>query len=165
MLLFQVTEKYCFPIDNRSFIETSCSNDSYDLLLSSNHEYALEDISYSHMVQDQYNHVDFFTSGEEINMKEIPLLSQQSIFNLEEENHHEEECVDCETVPSVDHTISQSSNDIFKEDEIPFRELLSTIFLCSREAFMSLNSSTYLYLYHDLFNGLDCGKPPTIQLK
>ena len=43
-------EKDCFPIVDRSFIETSCSNDSYDCLLSSNHEYALEYISDSHIV-------------------------------------------------------------------------------------------------------------------
>jgi hypothetical protein len=124
------------------------------LFLSSNHEYALEDISYSHIVQEQDNHADFFTSGEEINMQEIPLLSQQSTFNLEEENHLEEEHVDCETTPSVEPTNSQSSNDVFKEEEIPFRESLSTNFSCSREAFMSLNSSTYFHLYPNLFNGL-----------
>jgi len=55
-------EKYCFPIADRSFIGTSCFNDSYDLFLSSNHEYALEDISNSHMVQEKDNHANFFTS-------------------------------------------------------------------------------------------------------
>jgi hypothetical protein len=54
-------EKYCFPIADRSFIETSCSNDSYDLLLSSNHEYDLEYISDSHMVEEKDNHDDCFT--------------------------------------------------------------------------------------------------------
>jgi hypothetical protein len=43
-------EQDYFPIFDRSFIKTSCSNDSYDLLLSSNHEYDLEDISNSLMV-------------------------------------------------------------------------------------------------------------------
>ena len=43
-------EKDWFPIDDRSFIETFCSNDSYDLLLSSNHEYVLKYISYSHIL-------------------------------------------------------------------------------------------------------------------
>jgi hypothetical protein len=106
------------------------------------------------MVQEQDNHAVFFTSGEEINMQEIPLLSQQSIFSLEEEKHIEEERVDCETTPSVEPTNSQSSNDVFKKEEIPFRESLSIKKLCSREAFMSLNSSTYFHLYHGLFNGL-----------
>ena len=76
-------EKYCFPIADRSFIGTSCFNDSYDLFLSSNHEYALEDILDSHMVQEKDSRADFFTPGEEINMQEIPLLCQQSTFNLE----------------------------------------------------------------------------------
>jgi hypothetical protein len=100
-------EQDFFPIDDRSSIETSCSNNSYDLFLSSNHEYALEDILDSHMVQEQDNYAYFFTSGEEINMQEIPLLYQQYIFKLEKENHHEEEHVDCETMPSVEPTNSQ----------------------------------------------------------
>jgi hypothetical protein len=37
-------------------------------------------------------------------MQDIPLLSQQSTFNLEEENHLEEERVDCETTPNVEPT-------------------------------------------------------------
>jgi hypothetical protein len=44
-------EQECFPIVDGSFIETSCSKDSCDFLPSSNHEYALEDISDSHIVQ------------------------------------------------------------------------------------------------------------------
>jgi hypothetical protein len=40
-------------------------------------------------VQEQDNHADFFTSREEINMHEIPLISQQYTFYLEEENHLE----------------------------------------------------------------------------
>ena len=82
-------EKDYFPIADRLCIETSCSNDSYDLLLSSNHEFSLEDISNSHMVQEKDNHANFFTSWEEINMKDIPILSQQCKFYLEEESNLE----------------------------------------------------------------------------
>jgi hypothetical protein len=49
---------------------------------------------------------------------------------------------------------SQSITDVLKEEELPFRESLSENPSCSREAFHSLNSSTYFYLYPDLFNGL-----------
>jgi hypothetical protein len=84
------------------------------LLLSSNHEYSLEDISYSHIVQEKDIHTDFSTSGEEINMHDIPILSQQSSFNLEEENHLEEECVDCKTTHSVEPINSESIVDVLK---------------------------------------------------
>jgi hypothetical protein len=57
-------------------------------------------------------------------------------------------------MPSMHPTHSQSSNDVFKEEELPFGESLSEKFSCSREAFYSINSSTYYYLYHDLFNVL-----------
>jgi hypothetical protein len=92
--------------------------------------------------------------GEEINIHDIPLLSQQSTFCLQEENHVEEERVDCETMPSMMPTNSQSITNVLKEEEIPFRESLFENVSCSREAFNSLNSSTYYYLYLDLFNGL-----------
>ena len=49
-----------------------------------------------HIVQEKRNNVDLFTQGEEINMQGTPILSQQSTFNLEEENHIEEEHVDFE---------------------------------------------------------------------
>jgi hypothetical protein len=39
-----------FPTVGGSFIETSCSNDSYDFLPSSNHKYVLEDILDSHIM-------------------------------------------------------------------------------------------------------------------
>jgi hypothetical protein len=71
---------------------------------------------------------------------------------LEEENHVEEEHVDYEIMPSVIPTDPQSITDILNEEEIPFRESLSEKFSCSREAFNSLNSSTYYYLYPNLFN-------------
>jgi hypothetical protein len=67
----------------------------------------------------------FSLQGEEINIQDIPLLSQQSTFFLEEENHVEEEHVDCETIPSVEPTDSQSITDVLKEEELPFRESLS----------------------------------------
>jgi hypothetical protein len=102
-------DQECFPTASGSFIETSCSNDSCDFLPSSNHEYVLEDISDSHILQGKDNHADLFTQGEEINMQDIPLLSQQSMFNLEEENHLEEGHTDCETTPNVEPTDSQSS--------------------------------------------------------
>jgi hypothetical protein len=51
-------------------------------------------------------------------------------------------------------TDSQAIKDIFKEEELPFRESLYENISCSREAFHSLNSSTYFYLYPNLFNGL-----------
>jgi hypothetical protein len=85
----------------------------------------LEYISDSHIVQEKNNHTDIFTLGEEINIQDIPLLSQQSTFCLEEENHLEEEHVDCETMPSVKPTDSQSIIDALKEEELPFRESLS----------------------------------------
>ena len=67
----------------------------------------MEDISNSHILQGPDNHIDHFTQQGEINMKDIPLLSQQSISNLEEENHLEEGRVDCETTPNLDPTDSQ----------------------------------------------------------
>jgi hypothetical protein len=147
-------DQECFPTVDGLVIEPSCSKNSCDFLLSSNHEYVLEDISDSHIVQEKNNHVDLFTQGEEINIQDIPLLSQQSTFFLEEENHVEEERVDCETIPSVEPTNSQSVTNVLKEEEIPFRESLFENVSCSREDFNSLNSSTYYYLYLDLFNGL-----------
>jgi hypothetical protein len=65
-----------FPSTDESFIENSCSNDSCYLILSSNHEYVLEDILYCHIVQRKKNHADLSTSREEINIQDIPLLSQ-----------------------------------------------------------------------------------------
>jgi hypothetical protein len=136
-------EQECFPTDDGLVIEPSCSKNSCDFLLSSNHEYVLKDISDSHIVQEKDNNNDLFTQGEEINIQDIPLLSQQSTFFLEEENHVEEECVDCETNPSVEPTNSQSVTNMLEEEEIPFRESLFENVSCSREAFNSLNSSTY----------------------
>jgi hypothetical protein len=97
-------DQECFPIVGGLFIETSCSKNSFDFLLSSNHEYVLEDISDSHILQGKNNHANIFTQGEEINIHDIPLLAQQSTFCLKEENHVEEEHVDCETIPSVEPT-------------------------------------------------------------
>jgi hypothetical protein len=114
----------------------------------------LKDISDSHILQEKNNNVDHFTQGEEINIQEITLLAQQSTFFLEEENNVEEEGVDCETIPSVEPTNSQSVTNVLKEEEIPFKEAPFGNVSCSREAFHSLNSSTYYFLYPDLFNGL-----------
>jgi len=54
----------------------------------------------------------------------------------------------------VEPTYSQSFIDVIQEEKQPFRESLSENPSCSRETFHSLNSSTYFYLYPDLFNGL-----------
>jgi hypothetical protein len=143
-------EQYFFPIIDGSFIETSCYNNSCDFLPSSNDEYVLQYISYPCIVQEQDSHTNFFTSREEINMQDTPLLSQQSNFNLGEENRIEEEHVDCETTPTIQPTNSQSSNGVFKEEELPFRESLSENPSCSREVFHSFNFSTYFYLYLDV---------------
>jgi hypothetical protein len=124
------------------------------LLLFSNHEYALEDISDSHIVQEIDNHTDFFTSREEINMHGIPLLYQQSTFSWEEENHLEEEHVDYEATPSVELINSQVIIEVLKEEELSFRESLSENCFCFIEEFNSLNSFTYYYLYPNLFNDL-----------
>jgi hypothetical protein len=115
----------------------------------------LEDILDSHILQGLENHVDHFTQLRgEINMKDIHLLSQQSIFNLEEENHLEEGNIDFETTPNAEPTDSQAITDFLKEEELPLRESLSENFSGSREAFNSLNSSTYYHLYPNLFNCL-----------
>jgi len=74
--------------------------------------------------------------------------------SLQEEIHVEEAHVDCEIIPSVESIDSQSVTDVLKEKELPFKESLSEYFSCFREAFNYLNSSTYYYLYPDLFNGL-----------
>jgi hypothetical protein len=71
------------------------------------------------------------------------LLSQQYTFNLEEENHLEEEHVDFETTPIVEPNDSQTIIDVLKEEEIPFRGSLFEKFSCSREYFNSPNYSTY----------------------
>ena len=76
-------------------------------------------------------------------MQDIHLLSHQCTFNLEEENHLEEEHVDCETTPIVEPTDSKKIINVLKEEEIPFRGPLSKIFSCSREYFNSPNYSTY----------------------
>jgi hypothetical protein len=98
-------EQEFFLTVNEPFIKTSCSKNYFHLLPYSNCEYALEYISNPHVLQEQDNHTDIFTSGKEINMQDIHLLSQQSTFNLEEENHLQEECVDCKTTPSVEPTM------------------------------------------------------------
>lgn len=85
-------------------------------------------------------------------MKDIPLLSQQSISNLEEENHLEEVHIDCGTTPNVESNDSQAIIDILKQEELPLMESLSKNFTGSREAFNSPNSSTYYHLHPDLFN-------------
>jgi hypothetical protein len=71
---------------------------------------------------------------------------------LQEENHLEEEIVDCETMPSVEPINSQSITNSLKEEGIPFKESLFENNSCSREAFNSLNSATYYCLYPNLFN-------------
>jgi hypothetical protein len=147
-------DQECFPIVVESFIEPSCFENSYDFLLSSNHEYVLKDISDPCILQEQSNNIDIFTQGKEINIQHLTLLAQQSIFFLEEENHAEKEGVDCETIPSVEPFDSQSATNGLKEEEIPFKEAPFGNVSCSREDFHSLNSCTYYFLYSDLFNGL-----------
>jgi hypothetical protein len=73
-------EKDCFPTVDGLVIEPSCSNHSCDLLLSSNHEYVLEDISDSHIVQEKNNHIDIITLGEEINIHDIPLYHNNPLL-------------------------------------------------------------------------------------
>jgi hypothetical protein len=55
-----------FPIVTELLIEPSCFENYSDMLLSPNHECALEDISYSHLLQDKNNNVDQLTQGDEI---------------------------------------------------------------------------------------------------
>jgi hypothetical protein len=85
------------------------------LILSSNHEYVLEYISDYHTLQGKKSHADLFTPAKEINIQDIPLLSHQPTSCLQEENHVEEEHIDCETSPSVDIIDSQSINDVLKK--------------------------------------------------
>jgi hypothetical protein len=75
-------------------------------------------------------------------------------FLLKEENHVYEEIIDCVTIPSENPINSQLIDNVLKEEELPFKESLFINISCSREAFHSLNSSTYYFLYLDLFNGL-----------
>jgi hypothetical protein len=82
------------------------------------------------------------------------LLVKRSTFFLEQENNVEKEGVDCETIPSVEPTDSHSATNVIKEEEIAFKEEPFANASCSREAFQSLNYSTYYFLYLDLFNGL-----------
>jgi hypothetical protein len=82
------------------------------------------------------------------------ILAQKSTFFLEEENNVEEEGVDYETIPNVDPIDPQSVTNVPKEEEIPFKEAPFGNGFCSREAFDSLNSSTYYFLYPGLFSGL-----------
>jgi hypothetical protein len=74
--------------------------------------------------------------------------------NKQEENHVDEERVDFEIMPSVELTNSQLVTQALKEGGLPFKETLFENVSCSREPFNFLNSSSYYYLYHDLFNGL-----------
>jgi hypothetical protein len=73
---------------------------------------------------------------------------------LGEENHVDEEHVDSKIIPSVDPTNPQSVTDVHKEEERPLKESLYENTSFSREAFHSFHSSTYFYLYPDIFNGL-----------
>jgi hypothetical protein len=104
------TDQECFPTVGGSFIENSCSEDYCDFLPSSNHEYLLEYILYYYILQGKNKHLNIFNSVEEINVHDIPLLSHQSTFSLEDEYHVEEECVGCETIPIMKPIDSQSSN-------------------------------------------------------
>jgi len=70
------------------------------------------------------NHIDIITSGEELNIQDIPLSSQESTFDLKEEYHVVEEHVDCEITPSVKPIPSQLVTHALKEKELPFRESL-----------------------------------------
>ena len=88
--LTKIDQEY-FSIVVGLFSETSCYKNYCDLLLSSNHEYVMKYILDSHIVQDQDNNVYLFISREEINIQDIPLLSQQSTFFLDKEDHIEEE--------------------------------------------------------------------------
>jgi hypothetical protein len=54
----------------------------------------------------------------------------------------------------VDPTDSQSITIMLKEKKIPFKEAPFGNVYFSGEAFHSLNSSTYYFLYPDLFNVL-----------
>jgi hypothetical protein len=65
-----------------------------------------------------------------------------------------EECVDCETMPSVELIGPQTIINVIKDEELPFKESIFENISCSREAFSSLNYSTYYYLYLHLFNCL-----------
>ena len=82
------------------------------------------------------------------------ILAQQSTFCLEEENNVEKECVNCETISSAKSTDSRSITNVPKEEEIPFKEAPFGNVYFSREAFHSLNYSTYHFVYPNLFNGL-----------
>jgi hypothetical protein len=61
----------------------------------------LKDILDYYIVQEKNMHLDHFTQGEEIIIWDIPLLSQQSTFNLKSKKHLEEERVNYETMPSM----------------------------------------------------------------
>jgi len=54
----------------------------------------------------------------------------------------------------VQPTDPQSITNVLKKEGLSFEESLFENFSCSREEYNSLNSSTYYYLYHNLFNGL-----------
>jgi hypothetical protein len=99
-------DQECFSTNDGLVIEPSCYYNYCYLLLSSIYGYVLEDILDSHIMREKDNKNYLFTQGEEINMQEIALLSQQSTFFLEEENHVEEKHVDCESNPSVEPTNS-----------------------------------------------------------
>jgi len=81
----------CFPTIDGLVIEPYCSTNSFEFILSSNHEYILKYILDPHIVQEKKNYVDYFTQGEYINIQNIPLLAQRSTFFLKEENHVEKE--------------------------------------------------------------------------
>jgi hypothetical protein len=66
-------DQACFLIVVGLFSETSCSKNHFYLLLSSNHEHVLKDISDSRIMQDKDNNDDIFTQGE-INTQDITLL-------------------------------------------------------------------------------------------
>jgi hypothetical protein len=88
------------------------------------------------------------------------IFSEQQLISCSEKG----EGFDCETIPSMEPTNSQSKPiiNMLKEEVIPFKETTFENISLNREAFHFLNSSTYYSLYPDHFDG--CVVQETIQI-
>jgi hypothetical protein len=107
-------DQECSPIVDGLVIEASCYDDSCELVVSFNHEYSMKFILDSHIVQERDNDADISILEEEINIQDIPLLTQPPTFCLKKENNLEEEHGDCGTMPSMMPTDPQSITNFLK---------------------------------------------------
>jgi hypothetical protein len=122
-------------------------------LLYPNHTCVLEDIIGLHILEDKNKNVDQKTQGEEVHTQSITLSSQKYEFYSYEKGNIKRESFDCETIPSMELTSSQSQLviNMLAEKWIPSRETTIEDISLLRETFHSTTSYTFPSLYPYLF--------------